>query len=136
MNLCVPRYKVPPTSVHQYLEALKNHVTVHKDISTTVFYLGDEIYRNEYITVVNDIYWLPCLWDISNHLFFDYAGSLIMNHKGVVNEGCGRGNVYIDKGKASDQCQKRQICFFGLSVPYDHRVDHQLTEEDIIFWDQ
>ena len=40
MNLCVPRYKVPPTSVHQYLEDLKKHVTVNKDISTAVFYLG------------------------------------------------------------------------------------------------
>ena len=23
MNLCVPHYQVPPTSAHQYLEALK-----------------------------------------------------------------------------------------------------------------
>ena len=37
INLCVPYYQVPPTSAHQYLEALKNHVTVHKDISTAVF---------------------------------------------------------------------------------------------------
>ena len=26
--------------------------------------------------------------------------------------------------------------FFGLSIPDDHRVDHQLTEEDIILCDQ
>ena len=26
--------------------------------------------------------------------------------------------------------------FFGLLVPDDHRLDHQLTEEDIIFFDQ
>ena len=40
MNLCVPNYQVPPTSANQYLEALKKHVIVHKDISTAVFYLG------------------------------------------------------------------------------------------------
>ena len=40
MNLCVPHYQVPPTSANQYFEALKNHVTVHEDISTAVFYLG------------------------------------------------------------------------------------------------
>ena len=38
MHLCVPHYQGPPTSAHQFLEALKNHVTVHKDISTAVFY--------------------------------------------------------------------------------------------------
>ena len=54
-------YQVPPTGAHQYLEALKKHVTVHKDISTAVFYFGDKIYRNEYITVLIDMYWLPCL---------------------------------------------------------------------------
>ena len=37
MNLCVTCYQVPPTSAHQYLEALKKHVTVHKDISTAFF---------------------------------------------------------------------------------------------------
>ena len=46
MNLCVPNYQVPPESPHQFLEALKNHVTVNKDISKEVFYLGDKIYRN------------------------------------------------------------------------------------------
>ena len=61
MNLCVPHYQVPSTSAHQYLEALKKHVTMHKYISTAVFYLGDKIYRNEYITVVNGMDWIPCL---------------------------------------------------------------------------
>ena len=61
MNLCVPHYQVPPTSAHQCLETLKKYVTVHKDISTAVFTLGDKIYRNWYLTVVNDMDWLPCL---------------------------------------------------------------------------
>ena len=34
------QYKVLPISVHQYLEALKKHVTVHKYISTAVFIQG------------------------------------------------------------------------------------------------
>ena len=34
MSLCMPHYQVPPTSSHQYLEALKQCVTVHKNIST------------------------------------------------------------------------------------------------------
>ena len=66
MNLCVPHYQVPPTSAHQYLEALKNHVAMNKDISTAVFYLGDKIYRNWYITIVNDMDCLPCLGELSN----------------------------------------------------------------------
>ena len=40
MNLCVNHYQVPPTSAHQYLEALKKYVTVHKYISTVVFFRG------------------------------------------------------------------------------------------------
>ena len=55
MNLCVPHDQVPPTSAHEYPEALKKHVAVHKYISTSYFYLGDKIYRNEYIIVVNDM---------------------------------------------------------------------------------
>ena len=43
MNLCVPNYQVTPTSAHQYIESIKKHVTVHKDISTALFYLGDKI---------------------------------------------------------------------------------------------
>ena len=35
-------YQVPPTSTHQYPEALKNHVTVHKDMYTVVFYSEDK----------------------------------------------------------------------------------------------
>ena len=84
MNLCVPNYQVPPISAHQYLEALKKHVTVHKNISTAVFYLGDKIYRNEYITVVNDMKGYP-----------------VLDSK--------------------------------TSVPDDRRVDHQLTQDEIIF---
>ena len=108
MNWCVPHYQVPPTSAHQYLETLKKHVTVHTDIYTAVFYFGVKIYRNEYITVLNDMDWLPCLGEISNHLCFDYVGSLIMDHKYIGNEDSGRGNVYFDRGKASSQCEKRQ----------------------------
>ena len=37
MILCVTHYKVPPTSAQLYHEALKNHLTVHRDISTAVF---------------------------------------------------------------------------------------------------
>ena len=70
MNLCVPHYQVPPISSHQYPEALKKHVTVNKDISTEVFYSRDKLYRNEYITVVNVMDWLPCLVELSNHLCF------------------------------------------------------------------
>ena len=70
MNLCVPHYQVTPTSAHQYLEALKKHVTVHKYISAAVFYLGGKIYRNEYITVLNDMDWIPCLGELSNNLCF------------------------------------------------------------------
>ena len=81
MNLCVPHYQVPRTSAHQYLEALKKHVTVHKYISTAVFNFGDRIYRNEYITVVNNMDWLPYLGELSNNFCFGYVGSLIMNHK-------------------------------------------------------
>ena len=89
MNLCVPRYQVLLTSAHQYLEALKKHVTVHKDISTAVFYLGNKIYGNEYTTVVNDMDWLPCLGYLSNNFCFYYVGSLIMNHKYIGNEDAG-----------------------------------------------
>ena len=56
--------------------------------------------------------WLPCIGELSNHFCFACVGSLIMNHK------------YIGNG------------FFGLSVPDDRIVDHQLTEEDIILCDQ
>ena len=63
---------------------------------------------NEYITVVNDMDWLPCLQELSKNLCFDYFGSLIMNHKEIGKEYAGRGNVYFDIGKASAQCQKRQ----------------------------
>ena len=73
MNFCVPRFQVPPTSVHQYLEALKKHVTVNKDISTAVFYLGGKIYRNRYITVVNGMYLIPFIGELSNHLCFDHV---------------------------------------------------------------
>ena len=135
MNLCVPHYQVPPTSAHQYLEDLKNHVTVHKDISTAVFNLGDTIFRNEYITVVNDMYWLPCLGELYIHLCYDYVVSIIINHMYIGNEYAGRGNVYFDRGKASSQCQNRQKYFVGLSVTDDRRVDHKLTEEEIIFCD-
>ena len=72
MNLCVTHYQVPPTSAHQYLEALKNYVTVNKDISTADFYLGGKIYY--YITIVNDMYWLPCLGKLYDHFCFDYVG--------------------------------------------------------------
>ena len=106
----------------------KNHVTVHKDISTAVFNLGDKIYRYYYITVFNDMDWLPYLRELSNHFCFDYFGSLIMNHKYIGNEDAGRVNVYFYRGKASHQCQKRQKEFFGLYVSYDRRVKHQLTE--------
>ena len=85
MNLCVPHYKVPPTSAHQCLEALKNHVTVHKDVSTAFFNLGNEIYRNEYITIVNDMDWIPCIGELSNNFCFDYIVSLIMSHKYIGN---------------------------------------------------
>ena len=54
MNLCVTRYQVPPTIAHQYLEALKNDVNMHTDIYIAVFYLGDKIYSNEYITATPD----------------------------------------------------------------------------------
>ena len=97
MNLCVTNYQFPLTSVYQYLEDLKNHVTVHKDISTEVFYLGDKIYRNEYITVVNDMDWLTCLGKLSNTLCFYYVGSLIMNYKYIGNEDSSRGNIYFDR---------------------------------------
>ena len=56
--------------------------------------------------------WLPCLGEFSNHFCFDYVGPLIMNHKYIGND------------------------FFGLSVPDDRRVDHKITEEEIIFCDQ
>ena len=59
-----------------------------------------------------------------------------MNHKDIGNDDAGRSNVYFDRGKASAQCQKRQKYVFGLSVPNNHRVDHKLTEEEIIFCDQ
>ena len=67
--------------INLYLEALKKHVTVHKDIPTAVFNLGDKIYRNEYITVLNDMDWISCLGELSNNLCFYYVGSLIMNPK-------------------------------------------------------
>ena len=103
----MPHYQVPPTSAHQYLEALKKHVTVHTDIYTAVFYLGDKIYRNDYITVVNDIDWLPCLGELSNHLCFDSIGSLIMNHKDIGDEDEGKDNGSFEIGNASAQCHKR-----------------------------
>ena len=112
MNLCVPQYQVPPTSANQYLEALKYHITVHKYISTAVFYLGDKIYRNEYLTVVNYMDWLPFLQELSNHFCSDHVGSLIMNHKDIGNEDDERGNVYFYIGKASAQCQKRRKYFW------------------------
>ena len=87
---------------------------MHKDISTSVFYLGDKIYRNEYITVVNEMDWLPCLQELSNNLCFDYIGSLIMNNKDIGNEDAGRGNIYFDRGKASAQCQKRKKYFLDF----------------------
>ena len=59
-----------------------------------------------------------------------------MNHKYIGKEDDGRGNVYFDKGKSSYQCQKRQKYFFGLSVPDDRILDHQLTEEDIILFEK
>ena len=108
---------------------------MHKYISTAVFYLGGKIYRNEYTTVVNDMDCLPCRGELSNHFCFYYIGSLIMNHKYIGNEDAGRGNVYFGIGKASYQCQTRHIVL-GLYVTDDRRVDHQLTEEEIIFCDQ
>ena len=66
--------------------------------------------------------WLPYLGELSNHLCFDYVGSLIMNHKDIGNEDAGRGNVYFDKGKVSAQCHKRQKyfldCLFQTSVEW------------------
>ena len=56
--------------------------------------------------------WLPYLVYLSNNFCFEYVVSLIMNHK------------YIGNG------------FFGLSVTDDRRVEHQLTEEEIILCDQ
>ena len=61
---------------------------------------------------VNDMDWLTCLGEFSNHICFNYVGSLIMNHKYIGNY------------------------FFGLSVPDDRIVYHQLTEEGIILCDQ
>ena len=113
MNLCVTHYQVYPTSSHQYLEALKKHVILHKDISTAFFYLWYKIYRNEYLTVVNDMDWIPCLQELSNHICFDHVGSIIMNNKDVGNENAGRGNVYFERGKASAQFQKSQKGFLG-----------------------
>ena len=86
MNFDVPHNQVTSTSSHKYLEALKKHVTVHKYISTAVFNLGDKIYRNKYITVINDMDWLPYLGEPSNHFCFDYVGSLIMNYKYIGND--------------------------------------------------
>ena len=57
-----------------------------------------------------------------------------MNHKYIGNEDAGSGNVYFDRGKDSFKCQKRHI--FLLSIPDGRRVDHQLTEEEIILCDQ
>ena len=34
LNSCIFHYQVSLTSSHQYVEALKNHLTVHEDIST------------------------------------------------------------------------------------------------------
>ena len=79
--------------------------------------------------------WLLCLGEISNHLCFEYVGSLITNQKYIGNEDVGRGNVYFYIGKASYQCQKRQKYIFGMSVPDDRRVENQLTEEEIILCD-
>ena len=100
---------------------------MHKDVSTAFFNLGNEIYRNEYITIVNDMDWIPCIGELSNHFCFDYVGSIITNQEYIVNEDDGRGNIYFDRGKASPQCHNRQKYFFGLYVPDDRRVDHQLT---------
>ena len=85
---------------------------MHKDISTEVFYLGDKIYRYEYTTVVNYMDWLPCLRELSNHFCFYYIESLIINHNYIVNEDVGKGNFYIDRGRDSSQCHKRQKVFF------------------------
>ena len=74
MNLCVPHCQVPPTSAHQYHEALKKHATVHKYISTAVFNIWDKIYRNEYINVVNYMGWLHCIGKLYNNICFDYFG--------------------------------------------------------------
>ena len=113
-------YQVSPTSAHQYLEALKKHVNVHKDISAAVFYLGDKIYSNDYVTVVNDMYCIPCLGELSNRLCFDNVGSIIMNHNYIGNEYDGKDNVYFDRGNASAQCQKRQKefldCLFQITI--------------------
>ena len=66
--------------------------------------------------------WLPRLQELSKYLCFDYVGSLIMNHKDIGNEDSGRGNVYFDRGKASDQYQKRQKyfldCLFQMTVEW------------------
>ena len=51
-----------------------------------------------------------------------------MNNKYIGNDDAGRGNDYFDRGKASPQCQNRKKYVFVLSVPYDRRMDHQLTE--------
>ena len=59
-----------------------------------------------------------------------------MNHKDIGNEDSGRGNIYFDRWKVSDQCQKKQTYSFVLSVTDDRRGDHQLTQEEIISCDQ
>ena len=109
------------------------HVTMHKDISTAVIYLGGKMYRKEYLTVLNDIDWLPCIRELSNYFCFDYVGSLIMNHEDIGNEDSGRGNVYFDRGKASAQYQKRQkyFCIVCSRLPYSgpptsRRIDYIL----------
>ena len=61
---------------------------------------------------VNDMDWLPCIGELSNHLCFYFVGSIIINHKCIGND------------------------FFGIFVLDDRIVYHQLTEEDVILCDQ
>ena len=79
-------------------------------------------YNNDYITVVNDMDWIPCRGELSNNFCFCYVGSHTMNHKYIGNEDPGKGNVYFDRGKTISQCQNRQKdclgCLFHMTVDW------------------
>ena len=76
-------------------------------------------HRGDFLTVINDMNYYPCLGQLKQHYGTTKVAAMINKYKEEGKTDAGHGNIFFDREKCSAACQPRDQKWYRLAAPGD-----------------
>ena len=129
LDLNCPHYQISLEEQASYISNLRKHLKNGEKSNLLTYHKENPLYRNEFITVVNDMSVTQETLDLSKHFDHCTVSKMVYKYDENSKETNQRGNVFFDGGVSCAINQVQCKNTFGLPAPNERSINSTMADE-------